>query len=107
MIIERRIMKLSAKKRFFKFLKDEGIWHLYWYNVSLYNERIKNTVNDAEFRILRKIKNPYMFVISSFDWSELEAFVIEDKCDFWMKMNTTWVDIITKEGIKVLDRAEY
>ena len=76
--------KNNAKKLFYKFLKEEGIWYLYWYNVLLGQ---KNNWN------FTKIKTPGQYIFRAFAWSKSNILNLSDcrnNLDFWDDIDTKW-----------------
>ena len=78
--------KINAKKLFYKFLKEEGIWYLYWYNVSLGQ---KNNWN------FTKIMMPEKYILDSFKWNESNIFNLSNKKEydelyFWNDIDAKW-----------------
>ena len=75
--------KINAKKLFYKFLKEEGIWYLYWYNVSL---------GQKNKWYCTKIIHPELYIFQAFSWMEAE-FNLSDyknKRGFWDNIDKKW-----------------
>ena len=78
--------KKNAKKLFYKFLKEEGIWYLYWYNVSLGQ---KNNWN------ITKINIPKDYISDAFNWKISNIFDLSNKKEFdefyfWDDIDAKW-----------------
>ena len=84
--------KKNAKKLFYKFLKEEGIWYLYWYNVLLGQ---KNGWN------YKKIDIPKDYISDAFDWNISNIFSLSNekyykKCMFYNNEYYFWGNIDAK-----------
>lgn len=69
------------KKIFYKFLKDEGIWDLYW-------ERVKEGQENG--RRVSKIEKAISYIVEAFDWD------LHGDLSYWAGKNLKW-RIILKE----------
>ena len=79
------VFKLPIKDRFFKFLKDEGIWYCYWQNV-------KN--RDESFKIAWGTKfKPNYYLYGAFRFEKATYL----SRDFWLGMDRKWLKILKEE----------
>lgn len=92
--IKKGVMKLSPKKRFFKFLKDEEIWHLYWENV-----RIGQNNKWPE----NKIREKASYISDAFLWEDSISHnrigEDQDGYSFWSAYNAKWHKLIDRESL--------
>ena len=78
--------KINAKKLFYKFLKEEGIWYLYWYNVSL---------GQKNKWFYTKITMPEDYISNAFNWDKSNIFNLSNKNNyaeyyFWENIDAKW-----------------
>ena len=75
--------KKNAKKLFYKFLKEEGIWYLYWYNVSL---------GQKNGWYCTKIIRPELYIFQAFSWMKADVISLHEdkKWDFWNNIDIKW-----------------
>jgi hypothetical protein len=73
---------IGAVKLFYKFLKEEGIWNLYWHNVSF---------GQKNNWIYTKITRPESFLNLSFSWRDSNIFNLSnDEYNFWENIDAKW-----------------
>ena len=90
----KRIVRMPVKKRFAKFLKDEGVFWLYVQNV-------KKAQGGEWFY---KKARPIRYLHDAFNWGKADMFgmfapgQISSCAQFWVKINNKWLDVLKSEG---------